>query len=347
MPGANKISERKKKHIELCLSNDVAFKNKTNGFDHYEFIHDAATQVNIKKINFETEFFKKKINYPFFISCMTGGTSKAGNINEQLSVAARQLNIPLGVGSQRQALENKTHHQTYKIIRKNAPKIPILGNIGAAQIVRLKSFKEIEFLIDLIEADAMVVHLNPAHELFQDKGDVNFIGIFKKLEGLVKSLNIPVIIKEVGNGISKNTAEKLLKTGIHGIDVAGAGGTSWTGVEILRNGIKNKEEFWDWGLPTSFCLKEVNKLKKKFNFILIGSGGINNSFDMGKAFALGSDLTASARKILQTLNKSGSKGVVNLIETWFDDLKKILFLTGSNSIKELKKNKLIKKEEIY
>jgi isopentenyl-diphosphate Delta-isomerase len=340
-------SRRKQEHINLCLNEDVGFKEKTNGFDKYEFIHDPITEVNISRLKFKTNFLKKNIDFPFLISCMTGGTAKAGNINTCLSIAANELKIALGVGSQRQALENNKYHKTYKAIRKNAPDIPILGNIGASQIISLESFKPVSYLIDLIEADAMVVHLNPAHELFQRKSQPNFRGLVRKIRELVKEIKIPIIVKEVGSGISGSAAKVLLNTGVYGIDVAGAGGTSWTGVEMLRNNEKNKKEFWDWGIPTSFCIKEVYKLKKNFNFVLIGSGGINNSFDMAKAYALGADITASARRILIELDKNGTGGVIRLIRNWFEDLKKIMFLTGSNSLIGLRKNKLTRKENIY
>jgi isopentenyl-diphosphate delta-isomerase len=340
-------SQRKKEHIELCLTDEVSFKEKTTGFESYDFEHYAITEVDISKIDFRTKFFKKKVNYPFLISCMTGGTSKAEDINAQLSVAANQLNIPLGVGSQRQALENKDYHKSYKIIRNNAPQIPILGNIGASQISAFKNFDNIKYLVDLIEANVMALHVNPLQELLQKHGEPNFKGFLKKIEKLVKFLNIPVIVKEVGSGISGKAAKKLLDVGVGGIDVAGSGGTSWAGVEILRNKGKCSNEFWDWGLPTAYCIKEIYKLKKNYKFVLIGSGGVCDAFDIAKAYSLGADFTASARVILQTLYKDGVKGVVRLIEDWFDTVKNIMFLTGSDSLADLRKNKLIKKELLY
>ena len=340
-------SQRKKEHIELCLTDEVSFKEKTTGFERYDFVHYAITEVDISKIDFQTKFFNKKVNYPFLISCMTGGTSKAEDINAQLSVAANHLNIPLGVGSQRQALENKDYHDSYKIIRYNAPGIPILGNIGASQISSFKNFDPVKSLADLVEANVMVVHVNPLQELLQKHGEPDFKGFLKKIEKLVKFLNIPVVVKEVGAGISKKAAAKLLETGVKGIDVAGAGGTSWAGVEILRTKGNNSNEFWDWGLPTSFCIREIYKLKKNYKFVLIGSGGVYNAFDIAKAFSLGADFTASARIILQTLYKNGVDGVISLVEGWFETVKKIMYLTGSDSLTDLRKNKLLKKEELY
>jgi len=343
----DKTSLRKKEHLDLSLNADVSFKLKTNGFDHYEFIHDAATEVELDKISFGTKFFKKKINYPFIISCMTGGTEEAENINAHLAIAAEELKIPIGVGSQRQALENKNYRSTYNIIRKNAKLVPVLGNLGAAELVQLRSFDPIKILIDLIDADAFVIHLNPLQELLQPEGNPYFKGLIKSLKQLVKEIEIPLIIKEIGMGISYDVAKRMLEVGVKGIDVAGAGGTSWAAIEMLRNKSTTNDYFWDWGLPTSFCLKENSKLKKKYKFILIGSGGINSDIDAAKAFALGADYVASARTILKKLDSSGVEGVKNLITGWFETIRKIMFLTGSKSLKELRKNKILRRELIY
>ena len=340
-------SQRKKEHLDLSLNADVSFKTKTNGFEHYEFIHDAATEVELDKISFETKFFKKKINYPFIISCMTGGTEEAENINAKLAVAAEELQIPIGVGSQRQALENKNYGNSYNIIRKNAKSVPVFGNLGAAELVQLKSSDPIKMLIDLIEADAFVIHLNPLQELLQPEGNPDFKGLLKSLKQLVKEIKIPIIIKEIGMGISYDVAKRMLEVGVKGIDVAGAGGTSWAAIEMLRNKSTTNDYFWDWGLPTSFCLRENSKLKKNYKFILIGSGGINSAVDAAKAFALGADYVASARTILKELDTSGVAGVKNLITGWFETIRKIMFLTDSKSLKELRKNKIMRRELLY
>lgn len=338
-------SQRKKEHIELCLTDKVAFQSKTNGFDKYDFIHDAITEVDISRITFQTKLFSKKINYPFLISCMTGGTEEAENINQRLAVIAEELKIPIGVGSQRQALENKDYHNSYSVIRKTAKSTPVFGNIGAAQLVLSKDLSDILSLIDMLEADAFVIHLNPLQELMQDEGEPTFFGLLKKIEKLVSKSNVPIIAKEVGSGISKDAAIKLLNAGIRGIDVAGAGGTSWAGVEIIRS--NSEKDFWDWGLPTSFCLKEIYPLKKKYKYTLIGSGGINSANDLAMAFAFGSDIVASARIILQKLINENDLAVKDLIVDWFDQLKRIMFLTGSQDLNKLKRDKIIKKEELY
>jgi isopentenyl-diphosphate Delta-isomerase len=340
-------SKRKKEHLELSLKADVSFKSKSNGFEHYDFIHDAATEVELDKIIFETKFFKKKINFPFIISCMTGGTEEAENINAQLAIAAEELKIPIGVGSQRQALENQKFRNTYQIIRRNAKSVPVLGNLGAAELVKLKSVDSIKLLIDLVEADVFVIHLNPLQELLQKEGIPEFTGLLKSLRRLTKEIKIPIIVKEIGCGISENTAKRLLETGVNGIDVAGAGGTSWAAIEMLRNKSTMNDYFWDWGLPTSFCLKQISKLKKKYKFSLIGSGGINTAVDAAKAFALGADYVASARTILKELDSSGVEGVKKMVSDWFEIIKMIMFLTGSQTVNELAKNKILKRELLY
>lgn len=341
------ILKRKSEHLDLCLTDSVSFKNKSNGFEHYEFKHHATTQVDISKIDFTTEFFNKKISYPFLISCMTGGIEKADNINLKLAESAASLNIPLGLGSLRYALENNEHDSRLKEIRINAKSIPILANLGIAQIIQQKKISSLQRVIDLLEADVMVIHLNPLQELMQENGEPNFPSLLKSIKNIVKKINLPVIVKEVGAGISKNVAKELLDIGVKGIDVAGAGGTSWAGVEILRSKTSQSEIFWDWGLPTSYCIRKVASLKKKYDFILVGSGGINTPLDLAKSFALGADMCGSARTILKTLNSNGEEGVVSLVKNWFEIVKKIMFLTGSNSLDELNRKKIVRSKELF
>jgi isopentenyl-diphosphate delta-isomerase len=346
-PEKSKTSKRKKEHLELCLTDEVSFKGKSTGLENYEFKHYAITEVDLSRIDFRSKFLGKKINFPFLISCMTGGTSKAENINAELAIVAEQLKIPIGVGSQRQALENEDFINSFTTVRKNAPHVPVLGNIGAAQVVQFKSVDPIKKLVDMIEANALVIHVNPLQELLQKEGETNFTGLLKKIKMIVKKSGVTVIVKEVGSGISKEAAVNLLEAGVRGIDVSGAGGTSWAGVEILRNKAHKQNNFWDWGLPTSYCIKEVFKLKKNYKFTLIGSGGIKNGLDAAKAFALGADVVASARIILQTLDKSGLEATGDFIKGIFDDIGKVMYLTGSHSLKELRNKKLIKREILY
>ena len=336
----SKIVQRKKDHIRLCLTDEVKCETKTNGLEKYDFEHFAITEVEFDKIDLSAKFLGKNINYPFLISCMTGGTKEAERINEKLAVAAKELNIPIGIGSQRQALEDKKYHSTYRVVRKNAGSIPVLGNIGAAQVVKSKNIiSHIKLLIDLVEADAMVIHVNPLQELLQLEGEPDFKGLLKSIELITRKIKTPIVVKEVGSGISKRAAKLLLNAGVKGIDVAGAGGTSWAAVELLRRN-ETDNYFKEWGLPTSYCIRKVQELKKDFDFTLIASGGIMNGADIAKSIALGADLAASARPILQTVMKNDVEGVVKLVDTWFETVRKIMFLTGCSRLKDLKKNKL-------
>ncbi len=343
---ASETSNRKDDHLHLVMNEKVDFVNKTTGFERYDFIHYAVTDVDINKIDLSVEFFGKKINFPFMISSMTGGTDKATGINAELASVANDLNIPIGIGSQRQALENSDFHNSYKVIRKNAADVPVLANIGASEISNEFNSSDIEKIIDLVEADGLIIHLNPLQELMQKEGKPDFTNFLGNLKKLIDIIDIPVIVKEVGAGIGKKAARELLERGVKGIDVAGAGGTSWAAIEILRNG-KSKSEFWDWGLPTSYCIRKVRKLKSDYDFILIASGGINNGTDIAKALALGADFTASAKILLQTLINNGAESVKNLISGWFEIVKQIMFLTGAHTLDEFNKSKLILKKELF
>ena len=341
------ISKRKKEHLEICLKEDVSFKIKTNGFDNYEFEHCAVTEVEINKIDFVTDFLNKSISYPFLISSMTGGTHDSIEINEHLATAARELNIPIGVGSQRQLLENNEYLKSFKVIKQKAGSIPVLGNIGAAQIVLEKEPQLlIKKLTDMIEADAMIIHLNPLQELFQVPGNTSFKGLIKAIDKISNSIPTPLIVKEVGAGISGSSARRLLEAGVKGIDVAGAGGTSWSAVEMIRNN-EFDDYFRDWGLPTTYCINEVKKLKDSYSFSLIASGGVNSGIDVAKSLALGADMAASAKTVLKTVVEKGSDGVVELIRKWFNIVAKIMYLTGAQDLNAFSKVKIIKKEDIY
>ncbi len=343
----NKTSDRKTSHIDLCLNEDVAFHKKSSGFEVYEFEHYAITELRLDEIELKTRFLGKKIAYPFMISSMTGGAAKAGEINIELARAAGELNIAIGAGSQRQALESTAFHDTYKVLRKHAPKVPILGNLGAAEIVSSKNVvDDIKLLTDLIEADGMIIHVNPLQELLQSEGTPDFKGLLKAIGKITSSTSIPLIIKEVGSGINRRAARELLNAGVRGIDVAGAGGTSWAAVELKRSGIHNPY-FREWGLPTTYCIKEIKKLKKSQHFYLIASGGVSSGVEIAKSIALGADLAASARPLLEKVVAEGADGVIKLLKEWFDELKNVMYLTNCSDIKNLGKTKIKRIEEQY
>ena len=231
---APRTSSRKQEHVELTLARDVSFRGKTSGLERYEFQHNALPELNFSDVDPSTTFLGKKVSLPFLISSMTGGYQDATRINRHLAEVCAEKHLAMGVGSQRQAIEDTAFHRSFSVVREVAPDIPVFGNIGGAEVAKLKDIEKIKQLADLIRADGFAVHLNPLQELLQPEGNPEFSGVLKGIEMLVKELPIPVIVKEIGAGISLAVAKKLLAVGVKIIDVAGAGGTSWAGVEIIR-----------------------------------------------------------------------------------------------------------------
>ncbi len=336
-------SNRKQEHVALCINENVGFSKKTTGFERYSFVHNALPELNFHEISTDTTLLGKQIHLPLMISCMTGGFEGALEINEALAATAEQFGIAIGVGSQKQALENEKYHETFSVMRKNAPTVPVVGNIGGNCLTG--KFTDIEKIIRLIDADALSVHLNPLQELMQPEGNPCYRGVLAGIERLAKLSPIPIIVKEVGAGINSTVGKKLLDIGVAAIDCAGAGGTSWAGVEILRqtesifgHEHESREYFWDWGIPTAECIKDLATLKRERQFTLIGSGGVSNGIDMAKALALGADITASARPLLFALHKGGIDMLEKTIQQWQLDLRRIMFLTGTPSIANFSTN---------
>lgn len=332
-------SKRKANHINIALKNDIAFRFKKTCFELYEFEHNALPELNANSIDTSVKFLGKKLSFPFMVSCMTGGFLGAEKINGLLATACNEFSVALGVGSQRQALENSNYIKSFTIVRKNAPDIPIVGNIGAAEIVSIKDVSPIQKLVDAIQADAFAVHLNPLQEFLQPEGQTNFTGVLKGIENLVKKLSVPIIVKEIGAGISPSVAQKLINAGVRIIDTAGAGGTSWAGIEIIRRKDASlTDTFWDWGIPTADSIIGVRKLSKKI--IIIGSGGIRSGLDIAKALALGANIAASATPILKALKQSGEQGIIDILNLWKTELRGVMFLVGAKNIETLKKTKI-------
>ncbi|MGA9406144.1 MAG: type 2 isopentenyl-diphosphate Delta-isomerase [Bacteroidota bacterium] len=339
----SKTSSRKKDHVLLTVNRDVTFRHKRTGFDDWEFVHNALPEINYSDITTETVFLSKRLSFPFMISCMTGGYADAKRINKNLAEVCEEYGVAMGVGSQRQALEDTTYHSSFSIAREAAPTIPIVGNIGAAEVAKLTEVSPVQRLVDLIRADAFAVHLNPLQEFLQPEGSANFRGVLRGIEILVRGLSIPVIVKEIGAGISKDVAQRLLNAGVRIIDVAGAGGTSWAGVEILRRRDEQANDlFWDWGIPTAEALRQVASLKDSSpDLSLIASGGMTNGLEAAKAFALGADVIAAARPMLQVLMASGKKGLSGHLDRWIKEFKGTMFLVGARTLKNLCQTPLV------
>lgn len=336
-PRNPKISSRKKEHVDIVVRRDVRFQNKLTGFERWEFVHNALPEINFADISTETSFLSKRLEMPFLISAMTGGYPDAKRINRILAEACEECRVAMGVGSQRQALQNAAFHSSFSVVRKAAPTIPIIGNIGAAEVAKMKGADRLQKLIDLIEADAVAIHLNALQEFLQPEGNPEFGGVLKGIEHICKAIHIPVIVKEIGSGISRTVAQKLVDAGVAIIDVAGAGGTSWAGVEILRRRKSSLSEFWDWGIPTADALCDVVSLRATHpTLCIIASGGIAHGLDAAKAYALGADMIGSARPVLKQLFANGNKGVVNFIKEWQRSFRGAMFLTGSSVLDDLR-----------
>ena len=340
----SRTSSRKRDHVLLSVKRDVAFREKRNGFGDWEFVHNALPELDLSDISTETVFLSKPLSIPFMISCMTGGYADAKKINKQLAEVCEEQRIAMGVGSQRQAMEDSTYHSSFSVAREAAPTIPIVGNIGAAEVAMLKDASPVQKLAELIQADAFAVHLNPLQEFLQPEGNTNFRGVLRGIEMLVRGLSVPVIVKEIGAGISHDVARRLIGVGVSIIDVAGAGGTSWAGVEILRRKSGEANDiFWDWGIPTSESLRQVVPLKASNRELrIIASGGITNGLEAAKAIAMGGDLTATARPMLQTLLTSGKKGLIERLGKWRTEFRGSMFLVGASSLPELQKVSLVR-----
>lgn len=333
---------RKRDHVELCVEERVTFRRTTSGFEQIEFVHNALPEVNFEDISTETVFLKKRVTFPLMISCMTGGYSEAERINRELAEVCEWLYLPMGVGSQRQALEHTSFHETFRVARRVAPSIPLVANIGGAEVAQPELWSEFHRLVDLIEADALTVHLNPLQELMQPEGTPRFKGVLRGIEHLcgAQGVGVPVIVKEVGAGLSGNVARRLLDVGVSVIDVAGAGGTSWAGVELLRARHDAHEQqyrsaFWDWGLPTVECLQQIRPLKTEHDFTLVASGGIVSGIDIAKSLALGADMAAAARVLLQVLQEQGQEKLQTVLLGWKYQLQSVMFLTGAASVQKL------------
>lgn len=339
------IKKRKEDHLRIALSKISQIGDP--GFENYRFVHNALPEINFEKIDTSTTFLGKKINFPFFISCMTGGIADGKKINRNLAKAAEKYGIAMGVGSQRAAIEHPELEKLFTA-REVAPNIPLLANIGLVQLNYGFGLKECERCVDMIGADALVVHLNPIQEVIQPEGDRNWANLLPKLEKVVKKLSVPVIAKEVGFGLSEDAVRRLYNIGVRIFDTAGWGGTNWAMVEGLRGKAdKNLGElFSQWGIPTTesikMCVSFNNKLRtmKSEPITILGSGGVRSGIDIAKALALGADLVGIAAPFAKAALQS-TEAVEGLIEKYALELRVAMFGVGARNLIELKKEMLL------
>ncbi|MEA5618971.1 type 2 isopentenyl-diphosphate Delta-isomerase [Cronbergia sp. UHCC 0137] len=330
---------RKADHIRICLEEDVQCQQITNGLERYRFTHCCLPEIDRKDIDISTTFLTKHLQSPLLISSMTGGTEQAGIINCRLAEVAEQYKLAMGVGSERVAVEKPQVADTFAI-RKYAPNTLLFANLGAVQLNYKYGLDQCLRVIDILEADALILHLNPLQECIQPQGDVNFKGLLDKISNLCSKLPVPVIAKEVGNGISGSMAKKLIAAGVQAIDVAGAGGTSWALVEGERaeNPLQRRlgKTFADWGLPTAECITSIRE-NLEFDVPLIASGGLRHGLDVAKAIALGADIAGLAMPFLKAAAVSQA-AVVELTEVLIAEITTVLFCTGNTSLDQLKQS---------
>ncbi|MES1026347.1 type 2 isopentenyl-diphosphate Delta-isomerase [Gloeocapsa sp. BRSZ] len=334
---------RKAEHLRICLDEDVQFAQTTNGLERYRFIHCCLPEINRDEINLRTQFLGKSLSYPLLISSMTGGTEFAGTINRRLAEVAQHYNMAMGVGSQRVALEKPQVAATFAV-RSLAPDILLFANLGAVQLNYKYGLDECRRVVDLLQADALILHLNPLQECIQARGDTNFRGLLDKIEKLCSKISVPVIAKEVGNGISAAMATRLIDAGISAIDVAGAGGTSWAKVESERaeNSLQRRlgMTFADWGLPTAECITSIREVAPEIP--LIASGGLRHGLDVAKAIALGADIAGLALPFLQAAAESEA-ALYELVEVLIAEITTVLFCTGTANIEDFKRSQVLQR----
>ena len=327
---------RKADHIRICLEEDVQCDQITNGLERYRFNHSCLPELNPDDIDISTTFLGKHLGAPLLISSMTGGTEQAAIINQRLAEVAQHYKIAMGVGSQRVAVEKPQVADTFAV-RKYAPDVLLFANLGAVQLNYKYGLDECLRVVDILEADALILHINPLQECIQPKGDNNFRGLLDKISKLCGKMPVPVIAKEVGNGISAVIAEKLIAAGVAAIDVAGAGGTSWAKVESERaeNPLQRRlgRTFADWGLPTAECITTIRAMAK--DVPLIASGGLRHGLDVAAAIALGADIAGLAMPFLQAAATSET-AVAELAEVLIAEITTVLFCTGNATLYQLK-----------
>ena len=329
---------RKQDHIRIVREEDVAAKGVTSGWARYRFRHCALPELDLHEIDTGTTFLGKRLSAPLLISSMTGGTAEAEQINIQLATAAESLGVAMGVGSQRAALRNPAVARTYDV-RRVAPTAVLLANLGAVQLNYGYGVAECRRAVEMIAADALILHLNPLQEAVQPEGDTNFKGLLPKIEAVCREIEVPVIVKEVGNGISAAVARRLVDAGVSAIDVAGAGGTSWSEVERFRHtsdqGRSIAGLFAGWGIPTAEAIAEVRDALPTTP--LIGSGGIRSGLDVAKAIALGADLAGSAAPhLLRTGAAHDAQAIIDGLRGLVQELRITMFLVGAPDIAALR-----------
>lgn len=331
----NTTSRRKIEHLKLCAESPVEARKMTAGFEDVTLIHRALPELDMDKLDLSIDFLGKRLQAPFLIASITGGHPETTSVNSALAGAAEELGIGIGVGSQRAAIDDPDQEESFRIVRDRAPNAFVYGNIGAAQI-RQYGVEGVEKLIEMIDADALAIHLNFLQEAIQPEGDRDATGCLDAIKEICSMQNTPVIVKETGAGISREDALLLQKAGVAAIDVGGVGGTSWAGVEVYRareseDSVSERlgELFWDFGIPTVASI-----IESRVSLPIIATGGIRTGLDIAKSIALGASAASAALPFVGPSLKE-EKAVINVLSHMLDEFKAAMFLCGCGNIKDL------------
>jgi len=332
------IGFRKEKHLTICADPQrFSVEGNKTGFAGVHFIHDALPEISAEEIDLSVEFLKIKVAAPIFISCMTGGSEKGFRANRELAKAAQARGLAVGMGSIRILFDHPELFDHFHL-KSLAPDVPVLANIGGAQ-VRSEQHARLFELVKKLEVDALVVHLNPGQEFFQPEGDRNFRGIGDAISRLCEASPVPIIVKETGFGIRPMTVKKLISRGVAYVDLAGAGGTNWVTVEAYRLAEEQRreaQEFADWGLPTAILLASTSDHAGR----ILASGGLRTGMDVAKSIAMGAHLAGTALPLIRAVVSGGAEAVAGYLRQLENTLRSVMILTSSRTAEELRKGKI-------
>ncbi len=337
------IKQRKADHLAICANEEVGFRGRTTLLECVQLVHESLPELSMDDLELGTSYLGKKLRAPLLIAAMTGGTQEAAEVNHTLAKIAERRGYAFGLGSQRAMQRAPETAWTYEV-RKHAPHALVLGNVGVVQ-ARDQSTEALDKLVRDIGADALCVHMNPAMEVVQPEGDRDFRGCVETFARLVRELSVPVVAKETGNGVGYRTAKRLRDVGVTHLDVSGAGGTSWVGVETLRatgDARDLGERFWDWGVPTAASVY----FSRRAGHEVIATGGIRTGVDVAHSIVLGAKLAGIARPLLQALREGGESAAETYLDRVERELSTVMLLTGCRTLRDLEQTPRIIRGEL-
>jgi isopentenyl-diphosphate delta-isomerase len=333
--------DRKDSHLALALGEGIESPAGASGFGELRFDHDALPEIDEDVVSTEVELLGKRLAAPIVVGAMTGGTPRAGEVNRRLALAAEACRVGMALGSQRKMLEDPATRATFAV-REAAPGLPLLfGNVGAVQLNYGVGAREVRRLVEAVGADAFLFHLNPLQEAIQPEGNTRFSALLPKLRDLIPAVGVPVLLKEVGSGISRTTALKIRELPVAGVETSGLGGTSWSKIESLRTADPVQrttgELFARWGIPTVESIAVCREVMP--DRVVIGSGGIRNGIEVAKAIAVGADAASLALPLLRAADRSVEEAVLALRRV-IEELRTAMFVTGCRTVADLRRRPL-------